>query len=132
MFQGRLYYVKKNSEVSSVADLKNHNTVVVMGTTAEKTLKKYFIKSNVIRAVTYTEAFNAVNNDTCMISDEAILRGFVMDNPNYIIYNKKLTEEPYAVAIRKDEEQLLQNIDFTIKALEKSGKLEKIKNKWIK
>ena len=129
---GQSVLCKKDTEVASVADLKNHNTVVVIGTTAEKTLRKLYIRSNVIRALNYNEAFNAVNKDTCLIADEALLQGFVADNKDYQIFNKKLSQEPYAVAIRKDEPELKQMVDYTIKNLEHSDELEKIKNKWIK
>ena len=60
-----------------------------IGTTAEKTLKKLYIRSNVIRVLDYKKAFDAVNEDTCMIADEALLQGYVMDNDNYQIFNKK-------------------------------------------
>ena len=129
---GQAVLCKKKSEVTSAADLKNHNTVVVIGTTAEKTLSKLYIRSNVIRALSYKEAFSAVNNDTCFIADEALLQGVVMDNEGYRIFNKKLSQEPYAVALRKDESELKQAVDYTIKYLEDTGELDKIKNKWVK
>ena len=131
-FSGQAILCKKNSEVTSAADLKNHNTVVVIGTTAEKTLKKLYIRSNVIRVLDYKKAFDAVNEDTCMIADEALLQGYVMDNDNYQIFNKKLSQEPYAVALRKDEPELKQTVNYTIKYLEQSGELDKIKDKWVK
>ena len=129
---GQAILCKKDTEVSSAADLKNHNTVVVIGSTAEKTLKKLYISSNVIRALTLEEAYNAVNKDTCLIEDDALLQGFVMDHEGYQIFNKKLSEEPYAIAIRKNESQLKQEVDYTLKALDASGELEKIKRKWVK
>ena len=131
-YSGQAILCKNDSEVTSVADLKNHNTVVVIGTTAEKTLKKLYIKSNIIRALSYSEAFSVINKDTCLIADEALLQGFISGNDGYLIFNKKLSEEPYAVAIRKDEEHLKQTVNYTIKYLEESGELDKIKNKWIK
>ena len=131
-FSGQAVLCKKNSEVTSAADLKNHNTVVVTGTTAEKTLQKLYIRSNVIRVFDYKKAFEAINDDTCLIADEALLQGFVMDNEGYQIFNKKLSQEPYAVALRKDEPELKQAVDYTIKYLEESGELDKIKDKWVK
>ena len=129
---GQAVLCKKNSKVSSVADLTHHNAVIVRGTTAEKTLLQYYRKSNIIKAKTYKEGFNYINDDTCMMADEAILQGFVMDNSGYEIFNKRLTTEPYAVAIRKDDETLKNYVNSTIKNLTDSGELEKIKNKWIK
>ena len=128
---GQAILCKKDSDVTSVADLKNHNTIVVIGTTAEKTLRKFYIRSNVIRALNYEEAFAAVNKDSCLIADEALLQGFVIDNQGYQIFNKKLSQEPYAVAVRKDEPELKHEVDYTIKYLETSEKLDKIRKKHL-
>ena len=129
---GQAVLCKKDSEVNSVADLSNHNAVVVIGTTAEKTLRNLYQRSNIIRALTYNEAFNNINKNTCMIADEAILQGFVIDNNNYKIYSKKLSKEPYAVAVRKGEDDLKNIINTTINELESSGDLDLIQDKWIK
>lgn len=128
---GQAILCKNKSEVSSVADLSNHNIVVVRGSTAEKTLKKYYQRSNVIKKTNYTEAFQAIDNDTCLISDEGILRGFSNNQKGYSLLNKKLSIEPYAVAVRKSDVYLKQRIDYTIKTLEKNGELQKLKEKWV-
>ena len=133
-FSGQAILCKKDSAVKSAANLSNNNTVLVKGTTAEKTFRQYYRKSNVITVDTYKEGFETVKNNTntCLIADEAILQGFIMDNPDYQIFNKKLSQEPYAIAMRKDEEPLKNIVDYTIKSLEMSGELEQIKDKWIK
>lgn len=129
---GQAVMCKKNSEVSSIADLANHNTIIVSGTTAESTLLRYYNRTNILRAKTYKEGFNLIDKDSCMIADDAILQGFLMDYSGYEIYNKKLSTEPYAVAVRKEDTELKRYADATIKHLEEDGELEKIKNKWIK
>ena len=129
---GQVILCQKNSDIKSAANLSYNNTVIVKGTTAEKTFKQFHNKSNVIKAHTYHEAFNAINNNTCMIGDEAILQGFLQNNQGYQIFNKKLSSEPYAVAIRKEDTTLKKYIDFTIEQLQNSDELDKIKNKWIK
>ena len=130
---GQAVLCTENSNVKSVADLKNHNVVIVIGSSAEKTYKKLFIGNNkIIRALTLKEGFSAVNNDTCMIDDDSVLRGFIMDNKGYKIFNKKLSEEPYAIAVRKNEDMLKEEVDYSIQSLKDSGELDKIKNKWIK
>lgn len=128
---GQAVLCKKPSDVSSVADLKNHNVVVVIGTTAEKTLRKFYTKSNVIRALDYKEAFDTIDENTCLISDDVLLKGFMINNKDYQMFSKKLSEEPYAVALRKDEEELKQIVNNSIKSLKQSGEIDKIKNKWM-
>lgn len=129
---GQAILCKKNSEVTSVADLANHNTVIVAGTTAERTLMKYYRRSNIIKVKSYKDGFKLVNSDTCMMADEAILQGFLSDNNGYEIFNKKLTAEPYAVAVRKEDTLLKNYVNSTINRLVDSGEIDKIKEKWIK
>ena len=129
---GQAVLCRENSNISSVADLSNHNTVIVKGTTAEKTLERFYRKTNVIKLPTYKDAFKIIDDNTCMLGDEGILRGFAMDNPGYKIFNKKLSAEPYAVALRKENIKMKNIVDNTIKSLENSGELENIKDKWIK
>lgn len=131
---GQAILCKNNSAVKSAANLSNYNTVLVKGTTAEKTFRQYYRKSNVITVSNYKEGFEKVKNskDTCLVADDAILQGFIMDNPGYQIFNKKLSQEPYAIAMRKGEEPLKNIVDYTVKSLEMSGELEQIKDKWIK
>lgn len=131
---GQAVMCKKNSHVSSIADLSNHSAVVVRGSTAEKTLRSLYRRSNIILANNYKEAFNNVTSveNSCLIADEVILKGFVSDNPSYFIFNKKLTVENYAVALRQDEEKLKKIVDYTINQLKNSGELENLTRKWIK
>ena len=128
---GQAVLCKNPSKISSVADLKNHNIVVVIGTTAEKTLRKIYTRSNVIRTLDYNEAFVAIDENTCLIADDVLLKAFMIDNKDYQMFSKKLSEEPYAVALRKDEEDLKQIVNSAIKYLKQSGELDKIKNKWM-
>ena len=131
---GQAILCKKNSNVKSAAELTNNKTVVVLGSTAEKTLRQFYRKNGKTEIVnSYRSAFDIVKNEpnACMISDEGILLGFVSDNQGYIIFNKKLTTEPYAVAMRKDDSELKDYVNQTIKQLESTGELDQITKRWV-
>lgn len=132
---GQAILCKKNSKVKSAAELTKNKTVVVSGSTAEKTLRQYYRRNGKTEIVkSYRAAFDIVKNepDACLIADEGILLGFVNDNNGYIIFNKKLTTEPYAVAMRKDDSELKDYVNHAIKAMESSGELDELVDKWIK
>ena len=54
------------------------------------------------------------------------------DNSGYVISNKKLTAEYYAVAIRKEDTALKNYVNHTINYLESTGKLDDLVDTWIK
>ena len=131
---GQAILCRKSSKVKSPAELSHNKTVVVMGTTAEKTIRQLYRKNGRTEiAKNYTTAFDIIKNepDSCLIADEGILLGFVSDNNGYIIFNKKLTTEPYAVAIRKEDTDLKDYVNRTINNLEASDELDEIIKKWI-
>lgn len=132
---GQAVLCRKNSDTKTVSGLKRGKTVVVRGTTAEKTLSGLYGKNGKVEiSPNYTYAFDIIKNepDTCLMADEGILLGFESDNDGYVVFNKKLTTEPYAVAIRKEDTDLKKYVNHTIKYLETSGKLDDLVDKWIK
>ena len=132
---GQTVLCRESYDTKSVGALKRGKTVVVRGTTAEKTLKKMYGKKGKIEiSPSYNMAFDIIKNepDACLIADEGILLGFSSENDGYIVFNKKLTTEPYAVAIRKEDIKLKKYVNHTIKYLETSGKLAEMEDRWIK
>lgn len=131
-FSGQAMMCRKTD--NSKSDVETQvKKVVVHGTTAEKTLKNSYSNSEVETVSTYNMAFDILKNEpnSCLIADEEILLSFINNNDNFVIHNKKFTTEPYAVAIRKDNENLKKYINHTIKYMETTGELKKLIDKWI-
>ena len=57
---------------------------------------------------------------------------FVRDAEGLKILDEAFTEEEYAIAIAKDNEELLEKINGALAALKESGKLDEIVAKYIK
>ena len=132
---GQAVLCKKGLDADPTEKIKRKKTVVVRGTTAEKTLSRIYGKPGKVEICpNYNYAFDIIKNepDACLIADEGILLGFAGDNGGYVVSNKKLTTEPYAVALRKEDETLKKYINHTINYLESTGELEDLIDKWIK
>ena len=89
---GQAVLCKKNPEPKSSDKFVRKKTVVVRGTTAEKTLSRIYGKNGKVEiSPDYTYAFDIIKNepDACLMADEGILLGFVSDNSGYVISNYK-------------------------------------------
>lgn len=131
---GQAIAVPIDSDIKTYNDLNNKNVIVVLGTTGEKNLR-YFAPSAVIQGYkSYSEAFEAFKKGRAdaITTDDSLLMGFVMDNKNFKILPKRLTQEPYGIAFKNSEDaaSLKVNINRMIQDMQSDGTLNAIKKKW--
>ena len=85
----------------------------------------------------YNKGFEAVQALTQEKIDAVVIDGepakeFVKDAEGLKILDEAFTEEEYAIAIAKDNEDLLEKVNSALKSLKESGKLDEIVAKYIK
>ena len=66
-----------------------------------------------------------------VIIDREPAKVFVSENEGIKMLDEEFTVEEYAIAIAKDNEELLNNINQSIASLKESGKLQEIVDKYI-
>lgn len=123
------------SDIGGLTDLRDKRVIVVLGTTAEKNIKQ-LVPSSIIKGYkTDYEAFEALKSGRgdALVNDDTILAGLISNDSNFKILSKRYTQEPYAIAFRQDEESdsLRININHILEHMQKSGELNRLKNKWI-
>lgn len=132
---GQALMVPSYSKISSIEQLNNKNVAVVLGTTGEKTIRMLAPNATSVGAINYKEAFELLQTQKvdAILADDSLLYGLIADNRGYKILKSRFTEEYYAVGIRKGEENLSlkKQINFTIEDMQQTGKLNRIKEKWI-
>ncbi|MDE5859225.1 MAG: transporter substrate-binding domain-containing protein, partial [Oscillospiraceae bacterium] len=84
----------------------------------------------------YNKAFEAVQARTqgkldAVVIDREPAKVFVSQNEGLIILDEEFTLEDYAIAVAKDNTELLENINTSIANLKSSGKLQEIIDKYI-
>lgn len=131
---GQAILVPNDSNIRNVNDLNNRPVGVVLGTTGEKNLR-YFAPQAILRGFkNYSEAFKALQNKQvdAMTSDDAILLGFIIDDNNYKILPKRLTKEPYGIAMKNTEDarSLHSNINRFLDDMREDGFLYNLYKKW--
>ena len=124
--------VKKDSPVASPDDLEGKTVGVQIGTTgdiyagdiADATIERYS---------KYFEAINALNQDKidAVIVDREPAKVFVSESDELKMIDKEFTLEEYAIGVAKENTELLDQINASLKKLQESGEIDQIINKYI-
>lgn len=125
--------VKEDSDIASPDDLKGKKIGVQLGTTGD------IFASDIEDATVeqYNKGFEAVQAVTQGKIDAVIIDGepakeFVNEAEGLKILDEAFTEEEYAIAVAKGNDDLLKDINKALADLKDSGKLDEIVAKYIK
>lgn len=132
---GQSLLVKKDSPIKGLEDLDNSKTVLaVKGSTSSQNIRKEAPDAKVNEFENYSEAFSALKagQGDALTTDDAILYGMADEDPSFHLVGKTFSEEPYGIAVKKGNSELVDAINETLKKLKDNGEYDKIKNKWIK
>lgn len=132
---GQSLLVKKGSPIKGLQDLKAGTKVLaVKGSTSAINIREKAPQAQVLEFENYSEAFTALKagKGDALTTDDAILYGMVDEDPSFTLVGGTFTEEPYGIAVKKGNTDLVKEINKALKAIQDSGKYDEIKNKWIK
>lgn len=126
---------RKDSNIKEVDDLNNGARIgTQLGTIGDTIAKDDFGEENV-------NSFNKVPDGILSLQNKKV-DAFILDKhsaENFVNANKDLTiietpylEEEYAIAISKDQPELLEDMNEAIAALKESGEIDKIMEKYQK
>ena len=124
--------VNSDSEVASPDDLENKTIGVQLGTTGDiyagdiagATIERYNKGFEAIQALTQ-------NKLDAVIIDREPAKVFVSENEGLVLLDEEFTVEDYAIAVAKDNTELLDKINASLAKLQESGKLQEIIDKYI-
>lgn len=132
--------VKANSGITSIAQLNGKKVATTTGTTSVQLLRKHERATG----VNFEEVFGKDHADSFLLLDTGRADAFVMDdnilagnivnakNPaDFKIVGETLSEEPIAIMYRKEDPGFKKVVDDAVKAMMKSGEIDKIYAKWF-
>ena len=132
-YSGRIVLIAPaSSPIHDLNGLTGQKVGVIDGTTGNN----YVAKIPGVKLWTYSnsqdmlEAYIGGNLDA-MVWDEPMFKGMQQANPQFkgeVKYT--FDSEKYAIAVQKDDSRTLQRINTTLQAMEKSGELQKLREKW--
>lgn len=125
--------VTEDSDITCVDDLTGKILGVQLGTTGD-------IYAGDVEGATverYNKGFEAVQammtgKIDAVIIDQEPAKAFVAENEGIKILDETFTEEDYAMAIAKDNDELVEAVNEALATLKASGKLDEIVAKYIK
>ncbi len=132
--------VKANSGITSIAQLGGKTVATTTGTTSVQTLRK----NKRATGVEFKEIFGKDHSDSFLLLESGRADAFVMDGAilagniatskkpsDFKIVGEVLSVEPIAIMIRKDDPLMKRLADDTVKAMIKSGDMNKMWTKWF-
>jgi aspartate/glutamate/glutamine transport system substrate-binding protein len=132
---GQSLLVKKGSKIKGIEDLKKGTKVLATkGSTSAINIRQKAPETEVLEFENYAEAFSALKagKGDALTTDDAILYGMAEEDPSYTLVGGTFTEEPYGIAVKKGNTELVDELNKALKAVKDSGKYDEIKDKWIK
>lgn len=125
--------VKEDSAVTGPSDLKGKKVGVQQGTTGDIYVTDELGEESVERYNKGFEAVEALKQDKidAIVIDREPANVFVSENEGLKILDEAYTEEEYAIAVKKGNTELLDQVNGALKELKDSGELQKIVDKYI-
>lgn len=125
--------VKKGSDITGTADLDGKTIGVQLGTTGD--IYAADIPDVVMeRYSKYFEAIQSLQQGKvdAVIIDMEPAKVFVSQNDDIVMLDEAFTVEEYAIAVAKENTELLEKINASLSKLKDSGKLDEIIGTYIK
>lgn len=126
--------VKEGSDIKSVDDLEGKKIGVQAGTTGDTYCTDDFGAENVKQYQNGSLAVAALANGQvdCVVIDNEPAKNYVAANAGLKILDTEYVTEDYAIAVSKDNKDLLNKINKALAELKKEGKVDEIVGKYIK
>lgn len=122
-----------NEVVKGFEDLKGKNVGVQLGTTGDLEVTKMAGVTNT-KFNNGSEAILALksNKVDAVVIDNEPAKNFVKNNDGLKVVDAGAIKEDYAMAISKDNQELLNSINAALKQLKENGKYDELMAKWFK
>ncbi|NLM65716.1 MAG: transporter substrate-binding domain-containing protein [Enterococcus sp.] len=131
---GQSLLVKKGSSITGVESLDETKTVLaVKGSTSALNIREHAPKAKILELENYAEAFTALQSGQgdAMTTDNAILLGMAEENPAYTLAGDIFTDEPYGIAINKNQQDFLNAVNTALATIQENGTYQEIFNFWF-
>lgn len=124
--------VKEGSDIATPDDISGKVVGVQLGTTGDI----YVSDMSDVTVERYNKGFEAVQSlltdkIDAVVIDQEPAKVFVSENEGLVILEEHFTDEDYAIAIAKDNTELVEAFNDALAALKESGKLDEIIGEYI-
>ena len=119
--------LKDNTEINGPEDLENKTIGVQLGTTGDEEAQK-IQGAEIIQFNAGYAAIMDLQNDKldAVVLDYEPARNFASQNDKIQILPVELTQEEYAIAVRKGNQELVDAINTVLEEMKESGEYDKL------
>lgn len=130
---GQVVIVRFDSPIKTADDLKNKTIAVQAGTTGDTYATDNIEGTQVDRYTKGAEAVQAVlqKKADAVIIDNNPAKAFVAKDDDLVILDEPLTVEEYAIAVKKGNTALLDEINRILAEMKENGEMDKIMIKYL-
>jgi len=124
--------VNPDSTIKTLADLKGKKITAGLGTTGETAAKENVEGADVIGLDNYAAAFMQLKNKGCdaTVADLPVAQKYAAKD-GFILLADYLSIEENAIVVQKGNEDLVKALNGAIEKLQKDGKIDELKAKWM-
>ncbi len=131
---GQSLLVHEESEINGIDDLTSDHTVLaIKGSSSTRNMRELAPQVDVLDLENYSEGFVALQSGQgdALTTDDAILLGMIDQNPDYRLAGESFTEEPYGIAVNKNQDTFHQMLQEALDTIQANGVYDEIYDKWF-
>lgn len=134
-YAGQSLLVKKGSSIKNVKDLNQQKGTVlgVVGSDSVENVAKVAPNAKVLQLTDYAQAMTALKSGQgqALTTDNGILYGMSVQNPQYVVTGGTFVSEPYGIAVDKSQTPFRHSLNQAIAQVRANGQYQKILHKWF-
>lgn len=124
---------KPAAKINSAADLEGKKIAVQEGTTGDEYVTKNIKDAEAVRFKKAIDTGIELKNGKvdAIVIDALPAKRICAQIPDLAILDEELTKEEYAIAVRKEDTELLEKINATLKRIKEDGTYDKFSNAYM-
>ncbi|BDY32313.1 glutamate ABC transporter substrate-binding protein [Mycolicibacterium mageritense] len=125
--------VPRGSAVRGPADLAEKRVCSGLATTSIATVARVAPRANIVGMQNFDDCLVALQQGQvdAVSTDDALLVGMAMQDPNLEIVGPGLENEPYGIGVNKAEEDLVRAVNASLERIRRDGTWEALYRRWF-
>jgi putative glutamine transport system substrate-binding protein len=130
---GQSILVKKGSPIQGVDDLNGRKVASAAGSTSERNVRERAPRAELVLFPAYAEALTAMldGRADAVSTDDVILMGMILKNPDLQMVGGLFTEEPYGAGLKKGRPEFLAFVNQVFNDLKANGRWAELYKKHV-
>ncbi|MEZ4552743.1 MAG: glutamate ABC transporter substrate-binding protein [Dehalococcoidia bacterium] len=119
---------RENTSIRSVGDLNGRIVCTVPESTSERNVRERAAQAELLTLEDFGACVAALNDGRAeaVTSDDVVLAGFAREDPSLKLAGGVFSKEPYGVALKQGQAELVEFVDGVIESMLEDGRWERL------